>query len=97
MRLLWIAAGAGIGYLAGNASARRKTMDAIGKVKSSPQMQAVEQRLGDKVTNIASKGDREIDLSGTSSSYGTSATPDINSTYAAEEADSGTYSSMNPR
>lgn len=53
MKLYTIAIGAGLGYLAGNESARRKVMDTARRVQQSPQAQAVEQRLTSKFKRVA--------------------------------------------
>ena len=63
MKIYAIAIGAGLGYLAGNEQARRKTFEVFNQVKSSQPAKAVEDRVSSKVTELASKKDREIDIS----------------------------------
>jgi len=72
MKMYAIAIGAGIGYLAGNEQARRKAFDLVKQVKSSTPAKAVEERVSAKVTDLASKGDRRIDLNDSSYSSGLS-------------------------
>ena len=62
MKMALIAIGAGIGYLAGNQRARHKTIDMFKQVKSSPQAKAIEERVSDKVTDLTTRGDRELDI-----------------------------------
>ena len=45
MKLYTLAIGVGIGYLIGNETARHKAADAVRRVKSSPQAQAVEDKV----------------------------------------------------
>ena len=65
-----MAIGAGIGYLAGNPQARRKTAEIFRQLKESPQAKAVEDTLGEKVNTLTAKatGRREIDI--TDPAYG---------------------------
>jgi hypothetical protein len=72
MKIYAIAIGAGLGYLAGNAQARRKTAEVFKQVKSSPTAKAVEDRVSSKVTELTSKKDREIDMSDTAFESGIS-------------------------
>ena len=87
MKMYLIAIGAGIGYLAGNQRARQKAVDTFKQVKSSPQAKAIEERVSDKVTDLTTRGDRELDI--TDPSY----------LGDADAVDSGAYSSsqMSPR
>ena len=55
MKLYGIAIGAGLGYLAGNESARTKTLDALKRWKASPQAKAVEDKMSSTATQLSSK------------------------------------------
>jgi hypothetical protein len=63
MKLYAIAIGAGLGYLAGNEQARRKTAEVFNQVKSSQPAKAVEDRVSSKVTELTTKKSRDIDVS----------------------------------
>ena len=62
MKLYTIAIGAGLGYLAGNEQARRKTAEVFHQMKSSPTAKAVEDRVSSKVSDLTSKKDADIDV-----------------------------------
>jgi hypothetical protein len=65
MKLYTIAIGAGLGYLAGNEQARRKTAEVFHQMKSSPTAKAVEDRVSSKVSDLTSKtskNDADIDV-----------------------------------
>lgn len=62
MKITLIAIGAGIGYLAGNERARRMAFDKVKQIKSSPRTKALEEKVTDKVTNLTSRADRELDV-----------------------------------
>lgn len=72
MKMYAIAIGAGLGYLAGNEQARRKATELFKQVKASTPAKAVEERVSAKVTDLASKGDRQIDLGDSSYASGIS-------------------------
>ena len=55
MKLYTIAAAIGVGYIAGNEHARRKTLDTFKQVKSTPPAKAVEDKVSAKVTQLSSK------------------------------------------
>jgi len=63
MKLYTMAIGAGLGYLAGNERARRKTIDAVKQLKGSPQAKAIEDRVSTKANELSSKVTRKIDVS----------------------------------
>jgi len=62
MKMYTIAIGAGLGYLAGNEQARRKTIDAFKQLKATPQAKAVEDKVSSKVTELSSKVGGKIDV-----------------------------------
>ena len=74
MKMYAMAIGAGLGYLAGNQQARRKAFDLMKQAKASTPAKAVEERVSAKVTDLKSKGDRQIDLNDSSYSSGMSDT-----------------------
>lgn len=55
MKTLGLGIGVAIGFLAGNAEARQKTLNAFKSIESSPQAQAVENRVSAKVTQLSSR------------------------------------------
>lgn len=77
MKMYSVAIGAGIGYLAGNQQARKKTADLLHQLKASPQAKAVEDKLTEKATTLKAKttGGNGIDLS--DSRYGSGAIPAV--------------------
>lgn len=70
MKIYSIAIGAGLGYLAGNDQARRKAFELVKQVKASAPAKAVEERVSEKVTDLASKRKGDSDLASPSYSSG---------------------------
>jgi hypothetical protein len=62
MKFYTMAIGAGLGYLAGNERARRKTIDTFKQLKGSPQAKAIEDRVSTKANELTSKVTRRIDV-----------------------------------
>jgi hypothetical protein len=62
MKFYTIAIGAGLGYIAGNEQARRKTIDAFKQLKGSPQAKAIEDKVSTKASELTSKVTGSIDL-----------------------------------
>ena len=63
MKLYTLAIGIGIGYLIGNETARHKAADAVRRVKSSPQAQAVEDKVSEKVNTLTDKATSKANAS----------------------------------
>ena len=62
MKIYTMAIGAGLGYIAGNESARRKTIDTFKRLQGSPQAKALEDKVSTKANALTSKVTRRIDL-----------------------------------
>ena len=88
MKFYTIAIGAGLGYLAGNEQARRKTIDAVKQLKGSPQAKAIEDRVSTKANELTSKVTRKIDV--TESSNGA---PMVGGADAVDTSSKRSYSS----
>jgi hypothetical protein len=63
MKPYTLAIGFGLGYLAGNETARRKALDLIQQAKESRQGKAVESRVSDTVTDLTSRVDPDMGIS----------------------------------
>jgi hypothetical protein len=61
MKIYTLAIGFGLGYVFGNESARRKTMEYFRQMKDSKQAKSLEHRVSEKVTDLTSRD--EMDLS----------------------------------
>ena len=62
MKFYTMAIGAGLGYIAGNESARRKTIETFKKLQGSPQAKALEEKVSTKANALSSKVTGRIDL-----------------------------------
>lgn len=63
MKFYTMAIGAGLGYIAGNAKARSKTIDTFKQLKGSPQAKALESKVSTKANQLTSKVTRtSIDI-----------------------------------
>lgn len=74
MKLVTIAIGAGMGYLAGNADARAKTWAAVKQAKQSPSAKSLEDKVSGAVSQLSDR--RKSDPTASTSSTGTPAVAD---------------------
>lgn len=63
MKLVTIAIGAGMGYLAGNADARAKTWSALKQAKQSSSAKSLEDKVSGAVSQLSDR--RKSDTAGT--------------------------------
>jgi hypothetical protein len=60
MKIYSLAAGFGLGYVFGNETARRKTMEYFRQMKDSKQAKSLEHRVSEKVTDLTSRDDFDL-------------------------------------